>query len=218
MELPLGRRAVAEAVGTGFLLMAVVGSGIMAARLCGGNIGLTLLANAIATGAALLALISCFAPLSGAHFNPAVTLVLAGERKLPWRDAGAYIVAQLVGAVLGVWLAHIMFTMPVFELSGHIRTGIGQWTGELVATFGLLMVIAGADRHDPRAVPGVVAAYITAAYWFTSSTSFANPAVTIARALTDSFTGIAPRDVAPFILAQAVGALLAAAMRRYWRD
>jgi glycerol uptake facilitator-like aquaporin len=218
MNLPLGRRAVAEAVGTGFLLVAVVGSGIMAERLCGGNVGLTLLANAIATGGALLALISCFAPLSGAHFNPVVSLVLAGEGKLAWRDAGVYVAAQFAGAILGVWLAHLMFAVPVLELSVHVRTGLGQWVGEATATFGLLIVIAGADRHDPRAVPGVVAAYITAAYWFTSSTSFANPAVTVARALTNSFAGIAPADVAPFMAAQAVGGGLAALMRRYWRD
>jgi glycerol uptake facilitator-like aquaporin len=205
------RRGVAEALGTALLLAAVVGSGIMGERLAGGNTGIALLANSIATGAALYALIATFGPISGAHFNPAVTAVFAARGTLACSEAAIYIAAQLVGAVLGVWLAHLMFDLPIMQVSAHARTGPGQWTGELVATFGLIGVILGGVRHTPRAVPALVACYITAAYWFTSSTSFANPAVTVARALTDTFAGIDPRHVAGFVVTQLVGAGLAAA-------
>jgi glycerol uptake facilitator-like aquaporin len=188
----------------------VVGSGIMAERLSGGNVGVALLANAIATGGALIALILTFGPISGAHFNPAVTLVLALRGAHEWLDAAAYIVAQGGGAIAGVWLAHLMFDLPILQASAHARVGLGQWTGELVATFGLIAVILAGARHHAAALPYAVAAYITGAYWFTSSTSFANPAVTIARALTDTFAGIAPNGVVGFIAAQLVGAALAA--------
>jgi glycerol uptake facilitator-like aquaporin len=211
----LKRRAAAEALGTAFLLAAVVGSGIMAERLAGGNVALALLANAIATGCALFALILVFAPWSGAHFNPLVTLALARDGEIGWRDALAYILAQVVGAIIGVWLAHLMFDRPVIEWSAHARTGIGQWTGEFVATFGLLLVIENGRRAFAQNLPAAVAAYITAAYWFTSSTSFANPAVTIARALTDSFAGIGPKNVPGFIIAQCLGAAAALAFMRW---
>lgn len=205
----LGRRAVAEALGTALLLAAVVGSGIMAERLAAGNTALALLANSIATGGALVALILTFAPLSGAHFNPSVTLVLAMRREIAWAEASAYILAQCTGAIAGVWLAHLMFELPILQTSAHMRAGVGQWAGEFVATFGLLAVVLSGGRHHPLAVPYMVAAYITAAYWFTSSTSFANPAVTLARSLTDTFAGIGPNDVGAFILAQLVGATAA---------
>jgi glycerol uptake facilitator-like aquaporin len=200
------RRPVSEFLGTAFLLMAIVGSGIMAERLSLGNAALALLANAIATGAALYALIRVFAPLSGAHFNPLVTLAVAGSGDTPRACILPYIAAQTAGAVLGVWVAHLMFDLPVLQVSPNVRTGIGQWAGEFVATFGLLTVIESGRRHFPSTLPGAIASYIVAAYWFTSSTSFANPAVTLARSLTDSFAGIAPASVAPFILAQAAGA------------
>jgi glycerol uptake facilitator-like aquaporin len=211
----LGRRVVAEGVGTAFLLAAVVGSGIMAERLAGGNAALALLANAVATGGALVALILTWGPISGAHFNPAVTLAAASEGALAARDALAYVVAQLAGAIAGVWLAHLMFDLPLLQLSVRARSGMGQWTGELVATFGLLALIRSGGRHAPTALPVGVACYITAAYWFTSSTSFANPAVTIARALTDTFAGIAPADAPAFIAAQAAGAVAAVALFRF---
>jgi glycerol uptake facilitator-like aquaporin len=211
----LKRRAAAEALGTAFLLAAVVGSGIMAERLAGGNVALALLANAIATGCALFALILVFAPWSGAHFNPVVTAALASDGEIGWRDAGAYIGAQLVGAVIGVWIAHLMFDRPILEWSAHARGGIGQWTGEFVATFGLLLVIENGRRAFAQNLPAAIAAYITAAYWFTSSTSFANPAVTIARALTDSFAGIGPNDVPGFIVAQCLGAGAALGLTRW---
>ena len=205
MKGAIPRRAVAEAVGTGFLLAAVVGSGIMAERLAGGNVALALLANTVATGAALVALILTFAPFSGAHFNPVVTIALAGAGVLPSRHVLPYILAQLGGAIVGVMAAHLMFDLPLLQISEHVRGGIGPWTGEFVATFGLMAVIESGRRHFPAALPGAVAAYITAAYWFTSSTSFANPAVTIARALTNSFAGIAPGSVAGFIAAELAG-------------
>jgi len=201
------RAALVELIATAFLLIAIVGSGIMAERLCGGNVGLALLANAIATGGALVALILAFGPQSGAHMNPVVTLAAAATRGLEWHAVPAYIAGQIAGAVLGVWLAHIMFELPVLQLSQHVRTGAGQWVAEIVATFGLLMVIWGCRAHREPVTALAVAAYITGAYWFTASTSFANPAVTIARALTDSFAGIAPGDVPMFIVAQLVGAL-----------
>jgi glycerol uptake facilitator-like aquaporin len=210
----LGRRAAAEALGTALLLAAVVGSGIMAERLAGGNVALALLANAIATGAALIALILTFGPISGAHFNPAVTLVMAGlmggRRVLEPLDAALYIVAQFAGAIAGVWLAHLMFDLPILQSSAHLRTGLGQWTGEFVATFGLIALILSGSRHQAAALPYMVAGWITAAYWFTSSTSFANPAVTLARSLTDSFAGIGPNDVLGFAIAQLIGAAAAA--------
>lgn len=209
------RRAAAEAVGTAFLLVAVVGSGIMAERLAGGNGALALLANAIATGCALFALILVFAPWSGAHFNPLVTLALAIDGDIRWRDVLAYGAAQIAGAILGVWLAHLMFEQPILEWSAHTRTGLGQWTGEAIATFGLLLVIESGRRFFADRLPAAIAAYITAAYWFTSSTSFANPVVTLARSLTDSFAGIAPANVPGFVLCQGVGAALALGFVRW---
>jgi glycerol uptake facilitator-like aquaporin len=207
----LGRRALAEALGTGLLVTAVVGSGIMAERLSGGNIALALLANTIATGAALLALILTFGPLSGAHFNPAVSLSMALSRRIPFLEASAYIAAQLGGAVLGTLLAHVMFAVPLVTLSHHQRAGLNQLVAEFVATFGLLVVIFGCLRAQSSVanIAIAVAAYITSAYWFTSSTSFANPAVTIARSLTDTFSGIRPADVPGFIAAQILGSLAA---------
>lgn len=195
------RRLTAEALGTAFLLAAVVGSGIMAEKLSGGNIALALLANTIATGAALVVLISVFAPVSGAHFNPAVTLYFAMRREIGWRDAIAFVITQLVSAIAGVWLAHAMFAMPIAEISEKLRNGPSQWLSEFVATFGLLLTIAGCARK-PDTTPTLVGLYITAAYWFTASTSFANPAVTVARSLTNSFAGIAPVSALYFIAAQ----------------
>jgi glycerol uptake facilitator-like aquaporin len=211
----LGRRALAEALGTGFLLATVVGSGIMAERLCGGNLALALLANAIATGAGLVALILTFAGISGAHFNPVITVADACERRLAWRDVLPYLAAQLIGAFAGVALAHLMFEAPIFAASRHARAGWGQLAGEFTATFGLVSVIRGCSRTRPSATPFAVAAYITAAYWFTSSTSFANPAVTLARAATDTFAGIRPADAPGFIIAQALGAASATLLFRW---
>jgi glycerol uptake facilitator-like aquaporin len=206
----LPRRLVAEALGTALLLAVVVGSGIMAERLSAGNDGVALLANAIATGAALPVLILLFAPLSGAHFNPAVTLVLALRRELPPRHALLYVAAQAAGAVLGVALAHGMFGLPVLLWGDKGRSGGGQWLAEALATATLVLVILGLRRSATAALPWAVGAWITAAYWFTASTSFANPAVTLARALTTSFAGIAPHDVPGFWMAQLVGAAAAA--------
>ena len=215
----MGRRCAAEALGSAYLLAAVVGSGIMAERLAGGNAGLALLANALATGAALVALILTFAPISGAHFNPAVTLIGAWSGAFPWRQAPAYVAAQLLGAVTGVAAAHAMFSAPLFFASRHPRAGGAQMFSEFVATFGLLAVIRGCRHAGTPVVAVAVAAYITAAYWFTASTSFANPAVTVARSLTDTFSGIRPVDVAPFVLAQLAGAAAAGAVFRWlWRD
>jgi glycerol uptake facilitator-like aquaporin len=208
------RSALVEALATAFLLIAVVGSGIMAERLSGGNVALALLANAIATGGALYALIIAFASHSGAHMNPVVTVMACACGEFRWRDAPAHIVAQIAGAIGGVWLAHGMFDLPILELGSHARTGAGQWLGELVATFGLLVVIRGAGAYGLTSVAGAVAAYITGAYWFTSSTSFVNPAVTIARALTDTFAGIRPEDAPAFIAAQCVGLVLALTLMR----
>jgi len=205
----LARRAAAEAIGTALLLAAIVGSGIMAERLAGGNAALALLANAIATGGALLAIILAFGPVSGAHLNPAVTLADAWLHGVAWKDVPVYIGAQLGGAVAGVAIADAMFGLPPFSLSHRVRAGGPQWLGEFVATFGLLAVIWGCARSKPAATPFAVAAYIVGAYWFTSSTSFANPAVTIARSLSDTFAGIRPEDVAPFIAAQLAGAAAA---------
>ena len=208
------REAFIELVATAFLLIAVVGSGIMAERLCGGNVGLALLANAIATGGALTALILAFGPQSGAHMNPIVTLAAAATEGLRWHAVPAYIAAQIVGAILGVWLAHVMFELPIWQLSQHARTGLPQWVAEVVATFGLLTVIWGCRAHREPVTAFAVAAYITGAYWFTASTSFANPAVTIARSLTDTFAGIRPADVPGFVLAQLAGLALALPMLR----
>jgi glycerol uptake facilitator-like aquaporin len=208
----LRRALVAEAIGTALLLAAVVGSGIMADRLSGGNNGVALLANAIATGGALVALILTFGPISGAHMNPVVTLAMASLGELRARDALAYIAAQLAGAVAGVWLAHVMFSLPVLQHSAHARASFGEWVGEFIATFGLLGLILSCRRHSPQAVPYAVAAYITGAYWFTSSTSFANPAVTFARSLTDTFAGIQSGHVVGFVIAQAIGGAAAVAV------
>jgi glycerol uptake facilitator-like aquaporin len=207
VDLP--RRAVAEALGTAFLLAVVIGSGIMGERLSGGNVAIALLANTIATGAGLVALILTFGSLSGAHFNPVVTLADAALGGFPWREVPIYILAQVVGAFGGVAVAHVMFGEAVFSVSTHVRAGSAQFVSEIVATFGLLMVIGGCVRHRPTAVPFAVGAYITAAYWFTSSTSFANPAVTLARAVSNTFAGIRPVDAPGFIAAQLLGAALA---------
>ena len=210
----LTEAAVIEGIATAFLLIAVVGSGIMAERLCGGNIGLALLANAVATGGALVALILAFGPRSGAHMNPAVTLAAALTGGLRWQAVPAYVVAQVVGAVIGVWLAHLMFGLPVLQLSTHARTGFGQWLAEAIATFGLLATIWGCRAHAAPVTAFAVAAYITGAYWFTASTSFANPAVTIARGLSDTFAGIRPADAPGFILAQLAAVVLALPLLR----
>lgn len=202
----LSRKLAAEAIGTMLLLTAVVGSGIMAERLAGGNVALALLANALATGAALVVLITLFAPLSGAHFNPAVTLYFALRRDIAWPGALAYVLVQTVAAVAGVWLAHAMFALPVLEISTHLRDGPAQWLAEFTATFGLILTIAGGIRFASAAIPMLVGLYITAAYWFTASTAFANPAVTLARALTQSFAGIAPHSVPGFLAAQLLAA------------
>ena len=215
MTAELSRRLTAEAIGTALLLAAVVGSGIMADRLAGGNVAIALLANTIATAAALLALIMTFGPISGAHFNPAVSIADASQGGLRWQEVPAYIVAQVSGAIAGVWTAHAMFGEPLFMLSRHARSGPAQMISEFVATFGLLSVIWGCSRRRSDAVPFAVAAYIAAAYWFTASTSFANPAVTLARALTDTFAGIRPADVPPFLLAQVAGAVVATLLFRW---
>jgi glycerol uptake facilitator-like aquaporin len=209
-ELP--RRLAAEALGTAFLLAAVVGSGIMAQRLSAGNDALALLGNTLPTGAILVVLILIFGPVSGAHMNPAVSVAVALRRNLPWQDAAAYIAAQIIGGVIGVWVAHLMFELPLWQISLHARAGAGQLLAECVATFGLLLTIFGCSAKAPPAVPFAVGLYITSAYWFTASTSFANPAVTIARALSDTFAGIAPAGVAAFIAAQIAGMLAAVAL------
>jgi glycerol uptake facilitator-like aquaporin len=209
-ELP--RRLAAEALGTAFLLAAVVGSGIMAQRLSAGNDALALLGNTLPTGAILVVLILIFGPVSGAHMNPAVSVAVALRRNLPWQDAAAYIAAQIIGGVIGVWVAHLMFDLPLWQISLHARGGAGQLLAECVATFGLLLTIFGCSAKAPPAVPFAVGLYITSAYWFTASTSFANPAVTIARALSDTFAGIAPAGVAAFIAAQIAGMLAAVAL------
>jgi glycerol uptake facilitator-like aquaporin len=211
----LARRVVAECVGTGLLVATVVGSGIMGARLSGGNTAIALLANTLATGAALVALILTFGPISGAHFNPAVTIADASQRGLAWSAVPAYVLAQVGGGVGGACLANVMFDLPIVQLSTHARAGWPLLLSEVVATFGLLAVIWGCARHRPHSVPYAVAAYIAAAYWFTPSTSFANPAVTLARALTDTFAGIRPADVPGFVMAQAVGAAAATLLFRW---
>ena len=215
VHLALARRAATEALGTGLLVAAVVGSGIMGERLAGGTEGLALLANTAATGAALVALILALGPLSGAHFNPVVTLAACATGDLPWRDVPAYIGGQVLGGLLGTAIANLMFEGPLFSLSQHARAGPAQLLSETVATFGLLFIIGTCARGRPDAIPFAVAGYITAAYWFTASTSFANPAVTLARAVSDSFTGIRPRDVPGFIGAQCVGGGLAIVVVRW---
>lgn len=211
MNHPLPKRVVAEAVGTAMLLAAIVGSGIMGERLAAGNTAIALLANTIATGAALAALILTFGPISGAHFNPAVTLTVAWQREFPWREVPAYLLAQISGAFAGVAVAHVMFGLPLFFASRHERSGGSQMFSEFVATFGLLAVIWSCVRFRTSAVPFAVAAYITAAYWFMASTSFANPAVTLARSASDTFAGIRPVDAPAFIVAQLAGAFVATA-------
>jgi glycerol uptake facilitator-like aquaporin len=206
----LARRLVAEWLGTAFLLAAVVGSGIMAQKLAGGSFALALLCNTIPTGAILVVLILVFAPISGAHFNPAVTATFAWRGELSWSLAGLYVGAQIAGGIVGVWAAHLMFELPVLQFSLTQRTGLGQWLAEGVATFGLVLTILGCAARTPSSIPYAVGLYITSAYWFTASTSFANPAVTIARSLSDTFAGIAPGGVLAFIAAQLLGAALAA--------
>ena len=202
-------RLIAELIGTMFLLATVIGSGIMAENLSGGNDGVALLANTIATGAILCVLITVLAPISGAHFNPAVTLAFLVRRELTWDLSLLYIVMQVIGGLLGCWLAHVMFEADIFQFSTKARTGLGQWVAEIVATFGLVATILGALQVKAKAIGALVGLYISAAYWFTASTSFANPAVTIARSFTDTFSGIAPLDMPAFIVAQIVGAMLA---------
>ena len=211
----IARRLAAEALGTAFLLATVIGSGVMAFRLAGGNGALALLCNTIPTGAILTVLILTLGPVSGAHFNPAVSLAFAMRRELPWWLAGLYVACQVAGGSLGVWAAHVMFQLPIWQFSTTVRSGTGQWFAEAVATFGLVLVIIGCLARNAAAVPYAVGLYITAAYWFTASTSFANPAVTIARALSDTYAGIAPAGIAAFIVAQLIGALLAVAVARW---
>ena len=206
---PLARRLAAEAIGSFLLFATVVGSGIMGEALAGGNAAVALLGNTLATGAMLYVLIVKLGPVSGAHFNAAVTLAFALRREIKPRDAALYLIVQLLGGVIGVIAANAMFELPLIEYSTKLRTGPGQWLGELIATFGLLLTILGTVRHRPASVPASVALYITAAYWFTSSTSFANPTITIARSLSDSFAGIAPAYVPAFIAAQLAGASVA---------
>ena len=209
------RNLIAEALGSFFLFATVIGSGIMAEQLSGGNIAVALLGNTLATGAMLFVLITMLGPISGAHFNPVVTLVMVLRGDLRRTALAAYVPAQLAGGILGVWAAHLMFGLPIIQFSEHSRTGIGQWAGEFIATFGLVLTILGTVRMRPAAVPSSVALYITAAYWFTSSTSFANPAITIARSLSNTFAGIAPADVSGFVLAQLAGSLAAAGAARW---
>ena len=207
---PLGRRLAAEGIGSFFLFACVIGSGIMAERLAGGNVAVALLANAIATGAILFVLITILGPVSGAHMNPVVSLVAASRGELRRADAAAYIAAQIAFGILGAWAAHLMFDLPILQWSTKARTGLGQFTGEAIATFGLILTILGTVKHRREWVPASVALYITAAYWFTSSTSFANPAVTIARMFSDTFAGIAPGSVLAFIAMQVIGGALGA--------
>jgi len=215
VSVSLARRTVAEAIGTAMLLAAIVGSGIMGERLSGGNIALALLANTVATGAALIALILTFEGLSGAHFNPAVSLAAVWQGGLRWREFPVYVLAQILGAFAGVVTAHLMFGLPFISASRHVRSGGAQMFSEFIATFGLLMVIWGCVRFRPQAVAFAVAAYITAGYWFTSSTSFANPAVTLARSLSDTFVGVRPIDTPGFIIAQLGGAAAATILFRW---
>jgi glycerol uptake facilitator-like aquaporin len=215
---PLARRLAAEGLGSFFLFACVIGSGIMAERLSGRNDAVALLGNTLATGAMLFVLITMLGPISGAYMNPAVSLVVASRGELSWRDAAAYIAAQLAFGILGAWAAHLMFGLPTWQLSVKARTGLGQGAGEFIATFGLILTILGTVRYRREWVPASVALYITAAYWFTSSTSFANPAITVARSLSDTFAGIAPRDVPLFVGAQLLGAAAAALVARWLFD
>ena len=210
-----GRRLIAEGLGSLLLFACVVGSGIMAEALAGGNVAIALLGNTLATGAILYVIITIFGPISGAHFNPAVTLVMRLKGLIGSGEAICFVVVQLVGGIIGVWIAHLMFDLPILQISARPRSGIGQWSGEFVATFGLLLTILGTVRYRPDNVPVAVALFITAGYWFTSSTSFANPAIAIARSLSDSFAGIAPMDVPMFIIAQFAGALVAWGVARF---
>ncbi len=209
------RKLVAEMVGTALLLALVVGSGVMAEQLAGANVALALLGNTIPTGAILVVIILIFGPVSGAHVNPAVTLAFALRREISTSDGGFYVLAQVVGAFIGVWAAHLMFEMPVIQESLRVRTGNAQWFSEGVATFGLVLTILGCIRYRPKSLAMAVGLYITAAYWFTASTSFANPAVTIGRAFTDSFSGIRPTDMPAFIVAQLLGAVVAVMLAAY---
>ena len=218
MKSTLAQRIVAEGLGTAFLLAAVVGSGVMAAKLSGGNGALALLCNTLPTGAILAVLILTFGPISGAHFNPAVSIAFALRGQLPAQIAAVYIATQIAGGIAGVWAAHAMFDLPLWQLSLTVRTGPGQWLAETVATFGLVMTIFGCVARTPAAVPYAVGLYITSAYWFTASTSFANPAVTIARSLSNTFAGIAPANVAAFVAAQLAGMIAAVILGRWlWR-
>jgi glycerol uptake facilitator-like aquaporin len=213
VEMPdLRRRLISEGLGTGLLLVTVVGSGIMAERLAGGNTAIALLGNTVATGAMLVVLITMLGPISGAHFNPVVTLLLLVKRRLTAKEATSYVMVQLLGAIAGVWLAHAMFGQDILQVSHKLRSGPSQWLSEGVATFGLIVTIFATDKARPAFVPSAVGLYITAAYWFTASSSFANPAVTIARSLSDTFSGIRPADVPPFILAQLLGAMVASGL------
>ncbi|MBL0966134.1 MIP/aquaporin family protein [Blastomonas sp. UPD001] len=212
------RRLIAEGLGSALLFACVVGSGIMAEALAGGNVAIALLGNTLATGAILYVLITIFGPISGAHFNPAVTLVMRLRGEIATREALAFVVVQLAGGIIGIWLTHLMFDLPILQYSTKARAGIGNWTGEFVATFGLLLTILGAVRYRPDNVPAAVALYIVAGYWFTSSTSFANPAIAVARSLSNSFAGIAPHDVPLFIVSQLAGALAAYTVGRVLFD
>jgi glycerol uptake facilitator-like aquaporin len=202
-------RLCAEGIGSFMLFATVIGSGVMAENLANGNVAVALLGNTVATAAMLFVLITMLGPVSGAHFNPAVSVVMAWRRDMAWRDTAAYAVVQIVCGILGAWAAHLMFNLPILQVSTRTRTGLGQWTGEFIATFGLVFTILGTARNRPEWIPASVALYIAAAYWFTSSTSFANPAITIARSLTNSFSGIAPSNVPMFIVAQLAGAIVA---------
>lgn len=213
--ISIARRAAAELVGTGLFVTALIGSGILAERLAGGNVGLALLANALATGGVLIAAITALAPISGAHLNPVVSFVQARCGELTWRELAAYVIAQIVGAIAGTCWAHLMFDLPILQISVHEQSSLGQWIGEMTATFGLVMLVEAGRRHFTAALPGVAAAYLAAAYLFTSSTSLANPALTLARAFTDSFAGTGINNVVPFVIAQAIGGAAAAVFSRW---
>jgi glycerol uptake facilitator-like aquaporin len=212
------RSYAAEALGTGLLLATVVGSGIMAEELAGGNVAIALLGNTIPTGAMLFVLITLLGPISGAHFNPAVSLAMCLTNRMSWSQLAPFSACQIIGGIIGVWIAHAMFDLPIFDVSTKVRSGVGQWISEAVASFGLLITIFGGLRYAAQSIPMLVGLYITAAYWFTASTSFANPAVTLARSLSDTFAGIAPSSVLPFILAQLAGATLAIPIARWLFD
>jgi glycerol uptake facilitator-like aquaporin len=214
----LPQRLAAELLGTAFLLATVIGSGIMGERLAGGNVAIALLANSLATGAILVVLIAIFGPVSGAHFNPAVSLAFGLRKELPWPTVGLFMLCQLAGALAGVGIAHLMFDLPLVQIAAKVRSGFGQWLAEAVAAFGLLLTILGCVARAPSSTAYAVGLYITAAYWFTASTSFANPAVAIARAFSDTFAGIAPAGVPAFIIAELAGMAAAVALSRFlWR-